>query len=177
MARPSKSTAVLNDEKKSHRTKAEIEQREAAERAALTGLPLRESKEVRKDKIAHKEFTRVKELLGVVGKDDALFESVINDYCRLKSDIARYIDMRKSMEQDLKELVQADVDPETRYKLKNGIYKNIEGCDRQIQAFQKKRFDIEKENGFTIASAMRSIPKAPKTKENPLMEPLQNGGS
>ena len=38
MARPSKAVSVLTDEKKSHRTKAELKQRGQAEKATLTGL-------------------------------------------------------------------------------------------------------------------------------------------
>lgn len=175
MARPSKATSVLKDEKKSHRTKAELSQREAAERAALTGLPLRESGAVSSDPIAHAEFERVHELLSAIGKNDALYESVINDYCTYKSDIARYEEIRIGMEEDLDELAKRNMAPDVMYKIKSGMYKNIMDCDKQIQTFQKKRFDIEKENGFTIASAMRAIPKAPAKKENPLLEALRDG--
>ena len=79
MARPSKSTDVLKAEGKSHRTKAEMAQREAAEKALLTGITMRESSDVKKDKVAHREYQRVIKILTAIGKNDALFESVIND--------------------------------------------------------------------------------------------------
>ena len=60
MARPSKSTAVLKSEKKSHRTKSEMKQREAAEQSALTGLPLRECSEVENDPTAHAEVVAIR---------------------------------------------------------------------------------------------------------------------
>lgn len=174
MARPSKSTAVLKSEKKSHRTKSEMKQREAAEQSALTGLPLRECSEVESDPIAHAEFVRVHELLSAVGKNDALFESVINDYCIYKSDILRYTEYRKNIQDDLDALRGDDLDSETRYNLKIKMRHEIMDCDKQIQTFQKKRFDIEKENGMTIASSMRSIPKQAEKKENPLLEALRD---
>ena len=159
MARPSKAVSVLTDEKKSHRTKAELKQRGQAERAALTGLPIRESPDVQSDAIAHIEFLRVTELLSAVDKNDALYESVINDYCMYKSDISRYMKMRSDIEKD------DTIDAAKRYKL-------IVDCDRQAETYRKKRFDIEKENGFTIASAMRAIPKKVDQKKNPVMEVL-----
>lgn len=177
MARPSKSVAVLCEEKRSHRTKAEIQQRENSEADALTGLPLRESSEVANDAVAHAEFMRVKELLSAVKKNDALYESVINDYCTYKSDIARYTIMREDINSGIEEIKDADMDSGLKYKLKLQLYKQIMECDRQIQTFQKKRFDIEKENGMTIASSLRSIPKAPNKKENPLLEALRDDGS
>ena len=45
MARPSKSVAVLKKEGKSHRTKAELAAREAAEQECLTGRKLHFEKE------------------------------------------------------------------------------------------------------------------------------------
>lgn len=171
MARPSKSI----DNIKSHATKAEIKQRKEAEKAALSGIKIRKSAEVEQDAVANAEYERVIELLTAVGKNDALYESVINDYCIYKSDIARYTNMRERIESDLDSLYDEDMDAGERYKIKSAMYKQIMDCDKQIQAFQKKRFDIEKENGFTIASALRSIPKQVNVKENPLAKALLDG--
>lgn len=159
MARPSKATAVLEQEGRSHRTKEELRKRAEAEAAALTGTQLRESAEVKADEIAHKEFLRVKRLLTAVGKNDALFEAVIGEYCLYKSDIARYTRMREEIEAD------EEITGAAKYKL-------LLDCDKQIETYRKKRFDIEKENGFTIAAAARSIPKAPEKKGNPILEAL-----
>ncbi len=157
MARPSSSA----DNLKKHATKAELAQRKEAEKAAMTGMAIRESKEVAKDRVAHAEFLRVSEILTAVGKNDAMFEAVINDYCVYKSDIARYQAMRKKLQ-------KGEMDVETQYKL-------VSDCDKRIDAYRKKRFDIEKECGFTLASAMRAIPKKAETAQNPLLEVLGNG--
>ncbi len=158
MARPSKSVDVLESEGKSHRTKAEIEQRKAAEAAVLTGIGLRESKEVKETAAAHKEFLRVKKILTAAGKFDALYEAVINDYCMAKADIDRYMQLRD-------EIQLAEMEAAERLKL------SLE-CDKMIEKYRKKRFDIEKENGMTIASSARSIPKKAAREENPLLKIL-----
>lgn len=172
MARPSKSVAVLASEKKSHRTKAELAQRTDAEKAALSGVLLRESAETAENETAHKEFVRVSALLAAVGKADALYESVINDYCAYKANIARYAAMRQDVEKDLLDLAKAEMGADARYACKLKMRREILALDKQIQVFMDKRFLIEKENGFTLASAMRAIPKKPEKAENPLMAAL-----
>ena len=76
MARPAKPAAVIEYEKKSHRTKAEIEKRRKEEGKLLTGQGMKERKEVKEDKDAHREFLRIRKLLRGIGKDDALYEQV-----------------------------------------------------------------------------------------------------
>ena len=159
MARPSKAAENL----KRHTTKAELEQRKAAQESSFTGLPVREAPDVANDPVAHQEFVRVTELLASVGRNDAMFEAVINDYCVLKSDLARYTDLRRTIQED------GEISGTDRYKL-------ILNCDKQIDSYRKKRFDIEKENGFTMASALRAIPKKVETPQNPLIGVLNNGG-
>ena len=51
---PPKTAEILKYEGKSHRTKAEIRQREKGEKALLTGVNLKEKKEVENNKVAHK---------------------------------------------------------------------------------------------------------------------------
>lgn len=161
MGRPSKSAEVLKSEGKSHRTKAEISKREAEERALLTGIKMRESADVKADEAAHKEFRRVIRILSAVGKNDALYESVINDYCRLESDIQRYRKLRMELEAD------EEVRGAERYEL-------IGSYDRQIEKYRKQRRDIEKENGMTIASSARAIPKTVSKEPNPLLKILSD---
>lgn len=158
MARPSKSI----DNIKSHATKAEIKQRKEAEKAALSGIKIRKSAEVEQDAAANAEYERVIELLTAVKKNDALYEAVINEYCLYKSDVLRYTEMRQAIMDD------DSVEGAAKYKL-------VLDCDKQIEVYRKKRFDIEKENGFTIASALRSIPKQVNVKENPLAKALLDG--
>lgn len=175
MARPSKSAEVLKNERKSHRTKAEMALRKEAEQAVLTGIKMRERREVAETPVAHVEFLRVRNLMSKVQKNDALYESVINDYCEYLADIARYREMRSVLIAALGELKDAGAEPGERYRLLSQMYGRIMDCDKQMQTYHKKRFDIERENGFTLASAMRSIPKVPEKKSNPLLEALQDG--
>lgn len=155
-ARPSKTVSNM----KRHSTKKEISHREAAEKAALTGIPIRESSAVKKDAAAHAEYLRVIKILKAAGKNDALYEAVINDYCLYKSDILRYMQMREELES------QVDIPIDRRYRL-------IMSADSQIEAYRAKRFAIEKENGFTIASALRTIPKKPAKETDPLLDALK----
>ena len=175
MARPSKAVEVLESEKRSHRTKAEIKQRKKAEQGILTGLSMKERPEVCENPVSHAEFLRVRKLMIAVRKNDALYESVINDYCEYKADIARYREMRRNIEEAISELKAEEIDPVLKYKMKSQMYGKIMECDKQIQIYQKKRFDIEKENGFTLASSLRSIPKAPEPEKNPILEALRDG--
>lgn len=177
MARPGKAAEVIAAEGRSHRTKSEMKRRREAEKAALSGLPMHEEKAVAEDQIAHAEFQRVRKLLKAVGKNDAMYEAVINDYCMTKSDIARYTEMRNAAQRDADEIDSATEDPAERIKLRDSLYKSILGFDRQIRAMQKRRFDIEKESGFTVAAALRAIPKKPEQQKNPLLEALQDDGA
>ena len=172
--RPAKSAAVLAEEGKSHRTKAEMKAREEAEKAILTGRKIREFQAVKEDPVAHREFLRVKALLDAVGKNDALYEAIVNRYAQLAGEIAFFEAQRRSAAQLLDQLSddKADIDPEEYYKMVSGARKQVLDVDRQIQAKRKMRFDIEKENAMTVASALRSIPKAPVEKNAALKEAL-----
>ncbi len=173
MARPSKSL----DNMSKNLTKGEEQRRRRAEKAALSGIAIREWPEVKADEEAHKEFRRVKKLLAAVGKDDAMYEAVINDYCAYKGDIERYRRYREDIQKDLDDFINEDgVDPSDRYKIKVKMRDEIFACDNQISKLQKKRFDIEKETGFTVASALRSIPKKREKAENPLLKVLLDDG-
>lgn len=86
MARPSKPVAVLESEKKSHRTKAELEQREKGEAALLSGKRCFERESVRENPVAHKEYQRLIKLMRAIGKDDALYAPEYNRYSELFSE-------------------------------------------------------------------------------------------
>ncbi len=180
-----KAAAILESEKKSHRTKAEMDQKKNAEKELVTGRPLRERPEVAANKIAHAEFLRVNKLLKLVGKNDAIIETVINRYCLLQAECAEYQDMIASFRDqrgDLKREYrsgQADADyteggltPSAYYKLLAAMQKSIVDLDRQMQAKRKMLFDIERENGMTIAAVLRSIPKKTESEGNPLLKAL-----
>lgn len=174
MPTPPKPFSVLKSEGKSHRTKKELKAREQGEKALSTGTALKERQEVRKNKIAHKEFKRINELLKTIEKNDAIYEGVINRYCIL---YAECIDLEVKREniysliEDLKEqfenskeyLEDEELAKETR-KFASAIsdlVKSMIEIDRQVQQKRKMLLDIEKENIMTIAAALRVIPKKP----------------
>lgn len=162
MARPSKSVDVLESEGKSHRTKAELAARKAAEKAFATGRPLKERPEVKEDAVAHKEFLRITKLLESVGKNDALFEPIINRYCLLQAECMGLIKNRAQFERDLDALYEdEDVDADNRYRLAVKMQQNILDIDKDMQSKRKMILDIEKECSMTISAAMRTVPKQP----------------
>ncbi|MGI5885528.1 MAG: hypothetical protein ACOX83_11300 [Candidatus Spyradocola sp.] len=175
MARPAKAIDVLTDGGSSHLTKEEIKARKDAESAFASGATLRERPEVRTDAAAHREFLRVSKILSKVGKNDALFEPVINRYCQLQSECAAFEAMREGFRADLDELREdGGMEADARYRLKIKMQQAILDADKQVQAKRKMMFDIEKECAMTISSAVRTVPKAPAKQDNPLLE-LLNG--
>lgn len=173
MGRPAKSVDVLTSTKSSHLTKDEIRTRKAAESAGLSGTKLRERAEVKSDPVAHAEFLRVSRLLTKVGKNDAMFEPIINRYCQLQSECATFEKMREEFEADLKELrANVEIEDGTRYRLKAKMQDAILNADKQIQQKRKMLFDIERECGMTVSSAVRIVPKAAPKETNPLLEIL-----
>ena len=181
MARPGKSAAVLETEGKSHRTRAELKTRKAAEQALLTGRTLREAPEVRTNEIAHREFLRVSRLLKKVGRNDALYESIINRYCLLAAECAEAeavkAEFRASREELRAEYRSGSIGEEELsaakyYRLLERMQQNILSVDRAVQQKRQMMLAIEKECAMTIVSAGRSIPKAAEPKKNPLLEAL-----
>lgn len=182
MGRPSKPYAVLAQEKKSHRTKAEMDARKKGEAAFATGETLKEKPETRQNLTAHKEFLRLKKILMSINKWDAIYENVINRYCLLYAECFEFEGKREqffrdlcSLDEEKEELIDSGMSVSTFYKLKNQMQKNIIDLDKQIQAKRKMLMDIEKENIMTIASALRNVPKKEETPTNPLLEVLKGG--
>lgn len=173
MARPSKTTEVLGSEGKSHRTKAEIAARKSAEEALATGEKFKERADTKNDPIAHREFLRVNKLLTSIGKNDALYEPIINRYCMLQAECANFEHKRELFSKNLESLLDdCDMDLGDKYRIEVQMQRSIIDVDKQVQAKRKMMFDIEKECAMTISSAMRSIPKVPTEKRNPLLEAL-----
>lgn len=178
MPTPPKPAKVIKMEGKSHRTKAELRQRENAEESLLTGKVLRETQEVKRNKLAHKEFLRIEKLLKTIEKDDDLYGSTINRYCLLLAECTEFEEKRERFYQQIEELesekgrFDEEGDLKTYYKLQGNMQKNIIALDRQVQAKRRMLLDMEKENVMTIASSLRSIPKKTEKKVNPLKEAL-----
>ncbi|MEZ3453265.1 MAG: hypothetical protein K1W17_02740 [Oscillospiraceae bacterium] len=173
MPTPSKPTSVIKMEGKSHRTKAELKQREAAESALATGLPFKVRAEVKNNKAAFKEFKRISTLLEIIGKNDALLESVINRYCQITAEILDFEVKKEEFSHGIKQLQEAhDADVEAHPCIDDRVLSdmnyfntlakmesNLLALDKRIQDKRKMLLDIEKENIMTVAAQLRSIPK------------------
>jgi len=174
MPTPPKPFTVLKAEGKSHRTKKELKLREEGEKALATGVALKERPEVKNNPVAHKEFIRINKLLKKIGKNDAIYEAVINRYCLLQAECTEFEERREKFYEQMKELEErvTEMEPDDYFKLQSEMQKNIINLDKQIQSKRKMLFDLEKENIMTIASALRNIPKKTEKNENPLLKAL-----
>ena len=178
MPTPPKPFKVLQSEGKSHRTKAELKMREEGEKALASEEKIKVKPEVKKNKIAYKEFKRIVGLLENIGKNDALYENVINRYAMLYAECQEFEEKRERFFNDMLKLDNEyfnddDFTIREYYSLLNSMQKNIVDLDRQIQAKRKMMLDLEKENIMTIASQLRNIPKKPEEGENPLLKVLR----
>ena len=170
---------ILIQEGKSHRTKAELKQRKKGEESLLSGTKLKERLEVKNNKVAHKEFLRLNKLLISIGKNDAIYEPIINRYCILQAECDDFENKRDKANNLVNELTNM------YYNKNNGeisfldymdrvdkLQKSVIALDKQVQTKRKMLFDIEKENIMTIAAALRSIPKKEEKSNNKLLEAL-----
>lgn len=183
MARPSKPAEVIQYEKKSHRTKAELEKRKEEEQKLLSGHEIKERKEVKKNRAAHLEFLRLKKLLKAINKNDALYEPSINRYAMLQAECLDfeskrelfYENIRKLQEKE-SELLEEEMSLKEYFRLLNDLQKRMLDLDKQVQAKRKMMLEIEKENVMTIASSLRNIPKKVETDDDPLLKALKGSG-
>ena len=192
MPTPPKPFKVLEAEKKSHRTKAEMKLRQEGEKALSTDVKIKERMEIRKNKVAHKEFKRIEKLLRNIDKDDSIYEAVINRYCLLQAEcydleerreecyklIFELREEQNNFIEEIKNKEDCSTDKLINYKLEyaKSIAKMIGSMlsiDKQISSKRKMLLDIEKENVMTIASALRNIPKKENKDDNPLLKVLQ----
>lgn len=189
MGRPSKPAAVIEAEKVSHRTKAELEARRNAESGLLSNKKLQERREVRENRIAHAEFGRVSKLMKAIGKDDALYSSGINTYCLLYAEIGELSEQMKTLVQTAEMLRGAfgrivdnpeyTVEPTEIISFEKSFTRLISqqlNISAMIDKKRKMMLEIDKENVMTISAALRSIPKQPEKKENPLLKALLDDG-
>ena len=175
MGRPPKSYLQLVNEKKSHRTKSELEQRRCQEEALLTKVKIKEFKSTKENEIAHKEFIRITKLFKKIDKNDDLFAGVLNRYCMLKAECEDFEKKRELFYKNFDDLEaewerqcelpkkEKTMTPLEYFKLKGQYQGQIVALDKQVQNKRKMLLDIEKENLMTMASALRSIPKRTNT--------------
>ena len=157
MPTPTKPFSVLKSEGKSHRTKAELKVREQGEKALQTSQKIKPKKEVKKNKIAYKEFKRIVSLLDNIDKSDALYENVINRYAMLYAECYEFEEKRERFYNELNKLDEDyALDPDGMtikeyYDTVSNIQKNILDLDKQLQ----------------------NIPKSVEPAENPLLKVLR----
>lgn len=188
MARPGKPAVVLLDEKKSHRTKAEIQKRQEEEEKLLSHEAMKESKQVRENERAHSVYLRVKKLLKNIEKNDALYEGAINRYCMLCAECEELVEKREyffNLSEELKNTFDEAVKDQssaekaalliefTREIARVAASMNM--CDKQIQAKRKMLLEIEKENVMTVAAAVRTVPKKEDKEDDPVLKLLKGG--
>lgn len=188
MPTPPKPFKVLTNEKKSHRTKAELLQRKQGEESLLSGKALTERPEVKSDKVAHKEFRRINDLLKRISKNDAIYEPVINRYCMLQAECKMLEDEREKciesldmLKETFSESIESTMEEDRALLIIKftrahcNALKGIAAMESAIQAKRKMLLDIEKENVMTIKAALQSIPKKQEEKKNALLEALGGG--
>lgn len=159
MGRPSKPTSMLRLEGSGHRTKAELEYREAAEKALQSGATFEESPEVMANSIAHAEFVRLQALYAKIDYVDALDQQIINRYCL---ELAQVTQLEQMLEQ-----MRARIDGDkalTSSELVQ-LYKAIAGI--QACANQSKGLLLKYEDRLFLnpATRIKAVPKSPPEAE------------
>ena len=169
MAGPAASYLQLIERGRSHIPPHELETRRKAEESMLTKTLLVEFDEVKKNKVAHKEFLRISEMLSKIQKNDAIYAGAINRYCLLAAEC-------KDIEKQIKKYKKMALDAKKKYKNKEidyDSYTNVLNLsdskaiqfDKQLQSKRMMMFNIEKENLMTISSSLRCVPKKQTKKE------------
>lgn len=182
MGRPAKTVAVISSEKKSHRTKSEIEARKKGEKSVTTGEKMREFESTKARPGAHKAFARVRRLMAVIGRNDAIHEQVMNRYCVMLDEADRLATDIEAIDERLEQIRAA------RNELENGEDTDAERDMIQLElaaiaqklkaeaALDKKRsmlLAIEDKQGMTVSGALRMIPKKePEPEADPMDELL-----
>ncbi len=167
MSRPPKPVAVLEEEGKSHRTKAELESRKKAEASVLSGVKCFERPTVKSDPVAHREYQRLIKLMRAIKKDDALYAPIFNRYCELYSEIEFYLGRIRSVSEAVDKVqkrfdnlddISAD-DVNAYLKQVTQLMNQLNTANSAVMQKRKMLFDIEKECCMTVAAALRTIPK------------------
>ena len=181
MAQVTKPMLIVKAEGNKNRlTKADMKVREEAEKSLATEESFKEWTNTKTNKVAHKEFLRLKRMFRKINKDDSLLEGIINRYCLIHSecfDFETKLQKTDAMIVKLEEKYdELDTDGSTFNELRefatsiSGLTKQVIYLDKQIMAKRKMLLDIEKENIMTIAAQLRSIPKkeVKKGEEDPM---------
>jgi len=157
MSRYAKSADVLRLERKANDyTLKRIDERERNQAASFTGLRMKESPLVKSDPAAHAIWLRTVRKYRAIGKDDALFEAALNDYCLIRSELLQLTKHRGKLGEladsleDLREI--------------QGVVRQIIEIDKQINAKRKSCRDIEDRYAMSVNATMRVVP--PRSEKN-----------
>lgn len=169
--RPSKPVQLIKLEGKSHRTKAEMEHREKAEKSLYTGTTFKESPAVKNDPVAHREFLRLKKLYKQIQYVDGLDEQIINRYCMLISQEQALSKMMERMRQDIDEVENV----EDRLR----IYESIAGVTDKVMKTREMLLKLEDRLFLNPTARIKAIPKHPpeEKKESAMAEFLKRRGA
>lgn len=165
--RPSKPIELIVLENKNHITKAEIKARKQAEATLKTNSPLIETEAVKGNKVAHKEFLRLKKLYKNIEFVEALDTQIVNRYCLGVSEIMRLRTMIDKMEEALDD---KELDGGALAK----AYMAINSLEGKIQQQEKLLLSYEDRLFLNPAGRMRAIPKKPEKKEATGIEAYRN---
>ena len=109
-----------------------------------------------------------------IGKADAIYSSGINRYCELFSEIeklkaskARTEKIAEELNEKFEQLEDLEYDDIMDFgKMYTKMLGESMKVDSAIMSKRKMMSDIEKENGWTVLSALRAVPKTPQKDEN-----------
>ena len=165
MARAGKPVKLLKLEGKSNKTKAELEFREKQEESMMTKQAIKAWPEVWNDPVARREMTRLRNLLKIIGKNDALYEGIINRYCLLHSECFQIEDRIEHLTEE-QSLMRAsyengELEAEKYHSLQANLGRQILKWDGKLMEKRRMMFQIEKENVMTVLASLRAIPKQP----------------
>jgi hypothetical protein len=154
---------ILAARNKKHLTKSEITLRAKEEKNMLTGREMQPSEEVKSNLAALKEFNRIKELYGLIEKDDDLYSDAINMHSMLTAECKEFQSIKKDIVKELEELKAMHkskaIDTLVYLQLKDGLNSRYMSCDKFIMTKRALLLSIAKEAFLTPQSALRSIPK------------------
>jgi phage terminase small subunit len=156
--RPSKPTALIIAEGKSHRTKAELTVRETAEKSLYTGEPFREQQQVKDNAIAHAEFLRLKKLYKKISYVDALDQNIINRYCLEFAAIYDFQSHIERLKADL-EMIENTAERIQLYEMIGKTYDRMNRSKAMLLKYEDRLL-------LTPTGRMRAIPKTPPPDES-----------
>ena len=161
MARPSKPTALIIQEGKSHCSKATLDYRRSMEKALSTGEDrISESPQVKADAIAHLEFLRLRKLFSKMEYVEALDTQIVNRYCLQIAETHHLQDILNRLNADL-----ASVE-EMADRLK--IYDMINKTGTTLNKAKDMCIKLEDRLFLNPSTRIRAVPKTPPQDESDL---------